>query len=251
MPEFEAFARIRFSLEAEDDVEAKSKASKILTHLLDPKGIDVVGFGVRELVHTESVKESEGAKRLLRALSREVFTESVRLSHPRKKTWRGVTIQEWPLSIMVGKNEATGTVVEVPREVQKEPHPGYPEAGIEPDPGEVFDVPEGHYTYGWNARAFFDPEEVGKVARAAREFTKEMVKAITKAGGKVAASVSRADTDPEEDLPLVAVTQGVFTAPLPPEEMMSALRENLGIRSIIPDFNLAQHLENLVRSFIK
>lgn len=234
MPEFEVTARAKFVIDADDEADAREKARNILANLLEPKDINLVGLVAKELAVPVGIGESVGAKRLLRALEREIFTEAVRLSQPRRRRWRGVSIQEYPLSLIVGDVEAEGTVVEIPPESLKLAHPGDPEAGISPDPGEVFAVPEGHHIYGWNAKASLNVEEIGRVETVARNLTKEMVRAVNKLGGKVVTSSSRSDMDPVEEMPLVAVSRGIFTAPVPPEEMARSLRERIGIRSILP-----------------
>lgn len=234
MSEFEIVARIRFTLEADNESRARDIARNILTNLLEPKDIDLMGIVAKAVPASVGISEAVGAKKLLKALEREVFTEAIRLSQPRKRTWRGVSIPEFPLSLVIGDIEAEGTLVEVPPESLRPGYAGDPEAGIPPESGEVFDVPEGHHIYGWSAKATLDVEEIGRVEAVARSMTKKMISSISKVGGKVATSASRAEEDPEEEMPLVAVSQGIFTAPVPPEEVARVLKERIGIRSILP-----------------
>ncbi len=185
-------------------------------------------------------KESHGAAVLLKALQKDVFTEAVRISVPRKKSFAGRgMVDEYPLEIIVDDIEALGRVVNVPADMRKtgtgvepeiDPETGDP---VKPKGGEDFPVAEGHHIYGWQAVAVLAIEDITKADKIASRLTKEMTGAIkTSLKGTVTKAESKSDTTGDEP---TATTAGIFTSSIEPEAMGHALKERFGgMRSILP-----------------
>jgi hypothetical protein len=231
MATFKVFAKISGMIDAATPEEAQKHAERVLSHLLEPKGFDLMGVApapqrAAEPAHTDESSESEAFK-ILRSIDAEIF--------------RGHSIQQFPLTIDVAGFEAMGTVVEIPKEGIREPndfmpkppkdHPDDPDPEV--PPGEKFDVPEDHTIYAWKAKIDLEPELAGKAANLAGKFAAEMSHRIVSLHGKVHVENHYTDTNPETDEPVV-YSVGIFSAPVSPEEMALALGEQLGMHGILP-----------------
>lgn len=236
MAEYEVTAKIRLDMTADDPGEAVRKTNAFLKNLLEPKDIELIGAAVtkeKTPVATED-KHKKGAERLLKSLEKELFVERLVAGQPRKRTWRGQSIYEFPLSIMVGNVEAEGKVVEVPKKARKEAFPGDPEKGIASDPGEMFPVAEDHTLYSWSVSAIL-PEDISsdEAVTVAKKINRALIEHFTTRGkGTVIHSIPKMETTEEGDI--AAVSRGIFSSPLSPEEIKPVLAEKLGIRSILP-----------------
>lgn len=266
MGSFRVIAKISGMIDAGSPEEAQKHAERVLSHLLAPKGFDLIGVApatrAAEPAHTTEASASE-ASEILHAIDTEIFRESVRLSSPRSIKWRGHSIQQFPLAIDVAGFEAVGTVVEIPKEGIREPNDFLPkepkdnpdEPDAEVPPGEKFDVPEDHTIYAWKAKIDLEPELAGKASNLAGKFAAEMTHRVVSLHGKVHVENHYTDTNPETDEPVV-FSVGIFSAPVSPEEMALAMGEQLGMQGILPKEVATKTewdmpLEGLLKSFKK
>lgn len=180
---------------------------------------------------------NQGAERLLKALRKEVFVESpVALSSPTTKTWRGAKMDVWPFSFdMKGDIAVTGRIVSVPEDVLGKRMRARPELGTGEDPGEIFDKPEGHQVYGWDARASLNLAELADALQIAKEIEKIMTDTVEKdLKGKVATKKHAAEVDPDTEKP-IAMSTGIFSTGLDASKIEKALAtEARNIRGILP-----------------
>lgn len=262
MPAFEVFSKIRIEMDAGDSSEAERKVGAILKHAIENKGFEVQQVRaahmktapVAENAQHDVHADAKQAAALLKRMDKEVFSErTASLAAPHKRTWRGSQVMEYPLSLEVDGHEVTGSIVHIPSDLRKEPSGGDPEAEIGPEGGEQFPVSEGHSIYAWNATATLPHEDIGKAQSVAKDVTKAILQQVeTKLRGTGIHVVARSDIEADGERPL-AVSQGVFTSPMEPDQIKTALSEKLGIRSILPKsvaesetFN--DHLKGLLKS---
>lgn len=254
MGEFRVYAKIGGLVAGETPEEAQKQAQRILSHLLEPRGFEVVGVaavaGDRIPGRMATVEDAEpavdpGAAQVFKWLNQNVFSEEVRLAAPRVTTKHGVSLHEYPLVISLAQHgrqypiEATGRVLEVSPDIMR---PSYTpsdvekERGMPRDPGSRMEIPEGEYGYGWIAKAVLTPEDAVTIKKSAMRLRAEMERAIEhqlRGHVKTVQHADKFETDPETDHPTFTIS-GLFTTPINPEKMATALSEKIGIRSMLP-----------------
>lgn len=185
------------------------------------------------------VEESSPTKKLLKALSKEVFTERMKaVGHPRKKKFHGMELTIHTYSMDVDGNDATVEITEIPGELfalgkddpQKNDDPEGPSVAWRG----IGDVPEGQTAFAWNATLTLDPADVGLVTAIAKKMTKMLQADFTsRLGANIIKMMSTHEIDDETDVP-IAISMGMFTTTASPEEVHQKLKEAFGIRSILP-----------------
>lgn len=204
MDAFRVYAKLNGLVEGETPEEAKKQATRILTHLLEPKGFEVMGVAVAmgdripgKMVTVEDDVAVDSATQVLQWLQTEVFSEEVRLSSPRtvSKTVPGstdrISLQQYPLVVSVparGKEsavEATGLISEAPEimshdfdlddPADAEVAQYWKDRGItRKSKGAYMPVPKGQFGYGWHVKAVFPPEGIVALELGQKRILKEI-----------------------------------------------------------------------------
>jgi hypothetical protein len=201
----------------------------------------------------EPVMEADadaGAGNLLRFLEQEnIFTEKITsFASPRSidiNKGKGIQI---PVTIQYMGREASGELVWVPADVRVKGDPGDPEHGVGPSKGQEFHVPEGHNIYAWNIRDVFEPHEIDKMTAAAKKLlgaVKKDFESHLSANilDKFASQKTEIDNETGEGY---AVTHGIMTSPVKPEDIKMAMTERIpGMRGILPPSVAENRLQNV------
>jgi len=214
------------------------------------------------LMIAEEVKEAksgeQAGKKLLKSLSKQLMEAITRFGKPRpsrRPPWRGQQLVEIPMYVTVRGKQVEAILLPVPPESRQPRFMGDPEAGIGPDPGEIFKTPEGHNIYAWAVKVDVpnkmdpddpDPTHDPEAQEIAREAMVDTIKDLSrKIDAKKVTMESFVMENPDDEKMLIAVAQGVVTSPMAPDEIHGASgsrgaeepedqQERSVIRSIIP-----------------